>query len=264
MRTLLPALSVSGEPDDLHTGGRPVHAGLAGGRTRNLVRRDGEVKGNLVSRRKSAKYLEIGVRIGNLRREWAARTGKRLRQEDLAKAIQVDLSTVTAWETGRQRPMGENLKKLADFFQVDTHEITGENGARGMGTEGNPERTGKQAQQDGSLRRTDDGRIDLAAEIRRINALPIEEWRKDLKIAQLEALIRSDAMASDARAREADAKAADQRARAARVAALVDLNRTRFLSRVEDAAMREAARLRESERLRRSQEGRAQSAEETG
>src|SRR5690606_12947595 len=93
----------------------------------------------------------------------------------------------------------------------------------------------------------------------RVTAAHVEEWRKDLKIAQLEALTRSDAMASDARAREADAKAADQRARAARVAALVDLNRTRFLSRVEDAAMREAARLRESERLRRSQEGRAQS-----
>lgn len=160
-------------------------------------------------------------------------------------AVGVSGEAVRKWRSGETSRLNKNSRPQVTSFlrsrgrDVDKLVISREtrpSDAEGEGPEPTP-----------------NGRYDLLAEYHRINGMAIDEWRKDLKIAALEALTRAEAMAADARAREADARAADQRARAARTAALSDLSRTRFLSRVEDAAIRQAAELRAAE-LRRQRD----------
>lgn len=58
-------------------------------------------------------YSDIGDRIGALRRELKQARGVRVTQKELAGEVGVSLSSVTAWEIGKQRPEGENLLQLA-------------------------------------------------------------------------------------------------------------------------------------------------------
>ena len=60
----------------------------------------------------------IGDRIAGLRRAAGRERGRRITQRELADAVGVHLATVTAWEIGKQRPEGENLRRLADALGV--------------------------------------------------------------------------------------------------------------------------------------------------
>jgi transcriptional regulator with XRE-family HTH domain len=61
-------------------------------------------------------HRDIGHRIGDLRREAGRKRGKRITQREVAEAVGVAEGTVTAWETGKQRPEGDNLLALAELL----------------------------------------------------------------------------------------------------------------------------------------------------
>ena len=46
-----------------------------------------------------------------------------LKQEDLAKQLNVTRQTVSGWETGRRQPDLDMLKKLAEALDVDMQEL---------------------------------------------------------------------------------------------------------------------------------------------
>jgi transcriptional regulator with XRE-family HTH domain len=73
-------------------------------------------------------YVRTGDRIADLRRALARREGRRVTQRALAEALGVHLGTVTAWEIGKQRPEGENLRRLAAFLGVPPEAVLGEGG----------------------------------------------------------------------------------------------------------------------------------------
>ena len=58
-------------------------------------------------------------RIGDARREYAARVGK-FTQEDAAKFFGVSLSTYKKWEQGQGMMNGEQLRELAMKYDVTT------------------------------------------------------------------------------------------------------------------------------------------------
>jgi transcriptional regulator with XRE-family HTH domain len=70
-------------------------------------------------------YADVGDRIAALRRALARTRGRRLTQRDVAAELGVHAATVTAWEIGRQRPEGENLRRLAVLLGVAPEEIAG-------------------------------------------------------------------------------------------------------------------------------------------
>lgn len=70
-------------------------------------------------------YADVGDRIAALRRALARARGRRLTQRDVAAELGVHAATVTAWEIGRQRPEGENLRRLAALLGVAPGEISG-------------------------------------------------------------------------------------------------------------------------------------------
>ena len=53
------------------------------------------------------------------------RRKKGIQQKELAIEIGVSCPTVSEWETGKKDPRGVNLKKLAEFFNVDELVIMG-------------------------------------------------------------------------------------------------------------------------------------------
>lgn len=61
---------------------------------------------------------ELGVAIAEARRSMARRQRRRITQRQVAEALGVHELTVTAWETGKQKPDPENLAKLARFFEA--------------------------------------------------------------------------------------------------------------------------------------------------
>jgi len=48
-----------------------------------------------------------------------------LRQEDLAKELNIAQNTLSYWESGKTEPSGEALIKLADFFNVTVDYLLG-------------------------------------------------------------------------------------------------------------------------------------------
>lgn len=63
------------------------------------------------------QYYAIGQRISDLRRELArARGVRKIPQHVIAEEVGVHSGTVTAWETGKQKPVGDNLLSLARMF----------------------------------------------------------------------------------------------------------------------------------------------------
>ena len=54
----------------------------------------------------------IGSRIRELRRE------KMWQQKDLANALQMGASAISAWETGRVKPSKNAVKEMAKLFNV--------------------------------------------------------------------------------------------------------------------------------------------------
>ena len=54
------------------------------------------------------------------------RMKKGIQQKELAIEIGVAPATVSDWEHGRKNPSGERLRKLSDFFGVDTLVVLGE------------------------------------------------------------------------------------------------------------------------------------------
>lgn len=60
---------------------------------------------------------------GKIIRDARERMG--ITQEDLAKAIGVQKSTVSLWESGQRSPLGDNLTKLASFLKIETKILGG-------------------------------------------------------------------------------------------------------------------------------------------
>lgn len=63
--------------------------------------------------------------IKDLRQNFRNEQGKKLSQEDLAKALNVSRSTVAMWETDGSVPDITSLQALADFFNVSTDYLLG-------------------------------------------------------------------------------------------------------------------------------------------
>lgn len=57
----------------------------------------------------------------------ALRKQKGIQQKDLAQIIGVSRPTVCDWEANRKDPKSDNLKKLAQYFEVDELVILGAN-----------------------------------------------------------------------------------------------------------------------------------------
>lgn len=91
---------------------------------RNVMASHGAVNTFLMPTPKLQPYREIGHRIAERRRELGLERGKRITQRDVAETVGVALGTVTAWETGKQRPDGENLVKLAEVLDMAPEHIT--------------------------------------------------------------------------------------------------------------------------------------------
>lgn len=53
------------------------------------------------------------------------RKSKKLRQSDLAAALQISQATLSNWESGRYEPDFEALKKMSDYFQVSVDYLLG-------------------------------------------------------------------------------------------------------------------------------------------
>jgi len=95
-----------------------------------LIRRTQKVKRYFLASKLPTPYREIGDRIQDFRREAGRRRRRRFSQKELANLIGVAEGTVTAWETGRQRPQGENLMRLARALEVRPEEIIGDASSR--------------------------------------------------------------------------------------------------------------------------------------
>lgn len=48
------------------------------------------------------------------------RRNKDMLQKDLAKVLNVSVSTVSMWEVGSNQPSGDDIKKIANLFNVST------------------------------------------------------------------------------------------------------------------------------------------------
>ena len=65
--------------------------------------------------------MATGMTIGSVIRQ--LREGRKMTQDDLAKAIGVSMQTVSSWELNNSVPRMGILKKLADHFGVDVASI---------------------------------------------------------------------------------------------------------------------------------------------
>lgn len=61
---------------------------------------------------------EVGQRIAQARRELGVRDQRDVLRGEVAEAVGVDPSTITAWEQGRKTPREEALRRLAAFLGV--------------------------------------------------------------------------------------------------------------------------------------------------
>lgn len=64
------------------------------------------------------RYREQGLRIAQARRELGVRQHRDVFRAEVATAVGVDPSTVTAWEQGKKTPREEALAKLARVLGV--------------------------------------------------------------------------------------------------------------------------------------------------
>lgn len=53
------------------------------------------------------------------------RSDRKLKQSELAEALEVDQSTISSWESGYREPDFERLSKIAKFFEVTTDYLLG-------------------------------------------------------------------------------------------------------------------------------------------
>ena len=51
---------------------------------------------------------------------------KKVDQDELAKTLEVNRSSISQWVTGRTMPRGKKLEKIADFFGVTVSELMSE------------------------------------------------------------------------------------------------------------------------------------------
>ena len=63
------------------------------------------------------------IKFGDTLKQLGLRIG--LRQDDVAKAIGVERSTIANWERGVKQPSLETLVKLSQFFGVSLDELVG-------------------------------------------------------------------------------------------------------------------------------------------
>lgn len=70
----------------------------------------------------SLSATDLGRVISDARRALGHRRGKRVTQRELAEAVGVHELTVTAWETGKQKPDADNLAKVTSFLGMDSDE----------------------------------------------------------------------------------------------------------------------------------------------
>ncbi len=61
----------------------------------------------------------ISYRLAELRK------AKGLTQQELADAIHVSRAACSQWETGRRRPEGDTMKRIADYFEVPIDYLEG-------------------------------------------------------------------------------------------------------------------------------------------
>lgn len=67
------------------------------------------------------------IRLKELRANIKATKGKKVSQQDLAKALNVSRSTVSMWETGASDPDTDSLQKIASYFSVSVDYLLGYN-----------------------------------------------------------------------------------------------------------------------------------------
>ena len=63
--------------------------------------------------------MTLGENLQRLRKE------KELSQEDVARALFVSRQTISKWETDKAEPGVDNLKALADLYEVTLDQLTG-------------------------------------------------------------------------------------------------------------------------------------------
>ena len=63
--------------------------------------------------------MTLGENLQRLRKE------KGLSQEDVARALFVSRQTISKWETDKAEPGVDNLKVLADLYEVTLDQLTG-------------------------------------------------------------------------------------------------------------------------------------------
>lgn len=51
------------------------------------------------------------------------RIAKRLSLTQVSEQIGINIGTISIYENGKSRPTGDNLKKLANFYQVDAYDL---------------------------------------------------------------------------------------------------------------------------------------------
>lgn len=73
------------------------------------------------------KRMVCMIRLKELRANIKATKGKKVSQQDLAKALNVSRSTVSMWETGASDPDTDSLQKIASYFSVSVDYLLGYN-----------------------------------------------------------------------------------------------------------------------------------------
>lgn len=63
---------------------------------------------------------------GKIRKMKAIREGRAVSLRDLARAIDVNYTTISHWENGKRTPERENVEKLEKFFKLNIEELMAE------------------------------------------------------------------------------------------------------------------------------------------
>lgn len=66
------------------------------------------------------RFRKGGDQVNNIQ---VKRNEVKLKQEDIARALDIDRSTVAKWETGRSLPRAERLVKLAKVLGCSIDEL---------------------------------------------------------------------------------------------------------------------------------------------